>query len=140
MNDWIKSLHIITMVCWFAGLFYLPRLFVYHSTTKDQLGNDRFKIMESKLFYIIMNPAAIMTMASGIALLLMFQGFIFQQKWIWIKLALVAMLITYHCYCGYIIQLFAKDRNPYSEKFYRYFNEIPSVLLILIVVMAVIQP
>ncbi len=134
---WIKALHIIFMVTWFAGLFYLPRLFVYHSTATDAAGIERFKIMERKLFYGIMTPGAILTLIFGVWLWL---GYSFNGTWLHIKLALVIVLIAYHIYCGKLLMDFKHDRNKHSHTFYRWLNEFPVLILIAVVILAVVKP
>ena len=138
---WIKSLHVIFMVTWFAGLFYLPRLYVYHAMSNDQISNERFKIMERKLFYGIMTPGGILTVVFGLVLL---QGYAWaaygHMLWLHIKLALVVLLIIYHIYCGKLLLDFKHDRNQKSHVFYRWFNEFPVLLLIAIVILVFIRP
>ncbi len=134
---WIKALHIVFMVTWFAGLFYLPRLFVYHSTATDAAGIERFKIMERKLFYGIMTPGAILTLIFGVWLWL---GYGFNGTWLHIKLALVIVLIAYHIYCGKLLMNFKHDRNKHSHTFYRWLNEFPVLILIAVVILAVVKP
>lgn len=134
---WIKSFHIIFMVTWFAGLFYLPRLFVYHAMCTDEAGNDRFKIMERKLFYGIMTPGALLTIIFGMWLWL---GYGFTGAWLHAKLALVMVLIAYHIYCRKILLDFKHDRNQRSHVYYRWFNEIPVVILIAAVILVVVKP
>lgn len=134
---WVKSFHIIFMVTWFAGLFYLPRLFVYHAMTQDEAGNQRFKIMERKLFYGIMTPGGIVTVALGLWLWL---GYGFSGGWLHAKLALVTLLILYHGYCGKLLLDFKHDRNRHSHVFYRWFNEFPVVILIAVIVLVVVKP
>jgi putative membrane protein len=134
---WIKALHIVFMVTWFAGLFYLPRLFVYHSTATDAAGIERFKIMERKLFYGIMTPGAILTLIFGVWLWL---GYGFNGTWLHIKLALVIVLIAYHIYCGKLLMDFKHDRNKHSHTFYRWLNEFPVLILIAVVILAVVKP
>jgi putative membrane protein len=134
---WIKSFHLIFMVTWFAGLFYLPRLFVYHAMSEDQTGRERFKIMERKLFLGIMTPGAILTVLSGAWLWL---GYGFHGGWLAAKVALVAVLIAYHLYCGKLVLDFKRDRNRHGHRFYRYLNEVPVVLLIAIVLLVELQP
>ena len=138
---WVKAFHIIFMVVWFAGLFYLPRLFVYHSSSEDKLSRDRFKIMEHKLYYYIMTPGAVVTILLGLWLVSIY-GFeiIMQWHWLQVKLFSVAALIGYHYYCGLLLKDFANDNNQHSEKFYRLINEIPVLPLIVIIVMAVVRP
>lgn len=134
---WIKSLHIVFMVTWFAGLFYLPRLFVYHAMSEDPPSIERFKIMERKLYYGIMAPGAILTIAFGLWLWLAYG---FSGGWLNAKLALVALLIGYHLWCGKLLADFRRDRNTRSHVWYRWFNEIPVVFLIGIVVLVVVKP
>jgi putative membrane protein len=137
---WIKALHIIFMVTWFAGLFYLPRLFVYHADCRDETGHARFLVMERKLF-IIMTIGAILTAVFGIALL-------FINNWIsnlatgWLaaKLLLVGLLIGFHLYCGRILLEFRAGTARHSHVFYRWINEIPALLLVGIVLLAVAKP
>lgn len=138
---WFKALHLIFMVTWFAGLFYLPRLFVYHATTDDKISNDRFKIMERKLFYGIMTPGAIFTICFGIAMLIDYAWTSFgQDLWLQIKLALIVVLIAYHIMCGKFVADFKKDRNKHSHVFYRWFNEVPVLILFAIVILASVKP
>ena len=139
MYLWIKALHIISMVCWFAGIFYLPRLFVYHAETTDAAGRERFKVMERKLYRGIMMPSMIATLVFGFWLLSMAPGFM-KQGWMHAKLALVFLLIGYHHVCGAYVKRFAADNNTRSHKFYRVFNEIPVVLLIAIVILVEVMP
>lgn len=138
---WIKSLHVIFMTTWFAGLFYLPRLFVYHAMTEDEISNERFKIMERKLFYGIMTPGGILTIVFG---LIMLFGYAWQaysnMLWLHIKLGLVVILIVYHIYCGKLLKDFKHNRNTKSHVFYRWFNEFPVLLLIAIVILVIVRP
>ncbi len=134
---WIKSLHIIFMVTWFAGLFYLPRLFVYHAMSEDRPSLERFKIMERKLFYGIMTPGALLTLLSGAWLWL---GYGYHGGWLVAKLVLVAVLVAYHVYCGKLMLDFKRDRNRHGHVFYRWLNEFPVVLLVAIVLLVELQP
>jgi putative membrane protein len=134
---WIKSFHIIFMVTWFAGLFYLPRLFVYHAMSEDTASRERFKIMERKLFFGIMTPGAILTIVFGLWLWL---GYGFYGGWLYAKIALVAMLVVYHVYCGMLMIDFRQDRNHHSHVFYRWLNELPVVVLIAIILLVELQP
>jgi putative membrane protein len=134
---WIKSFHIIFMVTWFAGLFYLPRLFVYHAMSEDAPSRERFKVMERKLFFGIMTPGAVLTIGFGLWLWL---GYGFYGGWLHAKIALVAMLVAYHVYCGKLLLDFRRDRNRHGHVFYRWLNEIPVVLLIAIVLLVELQP
>ena len=134
---WIKSFHIIFMVTWFAGLFYLPRLFVYHAMSDDAPSRERFKIMERKLFYGIMTPGAVLTIAFGLWLWL---GYGFYGGWLHAKMALVAVLVVYHAYCGKLMVDFKHDRNRHGHVFYRVLNELPVILLIAIILLVELQP
>jgi putative membrane protein len=134
---WIKSFHIIFMVTWFAGLFYLPRLFVYHAMSEDRPSIERFKIMERKLFFGIMTPGAVLTLLSGAWLWL---GYGFHGGWLAAKLALVAVLVAYHLYCGRLMFDFKRDRNRHGHVFYRWLNEFPVVVLVAIVLLVELQP
>ena len=137
---WVKSLHIIFMVAWFAGLFYLPRLFVYHAQTTDTTSLERFKVMERKLYRGIMTPAAVLTTLLGIWLMIHYYPWILKQGWMHAKLLLVLLLWCYHLYCGHIRQVFARSQNTHSSKFYRWFNEIPTVILFATVILVVVKP
>ncbi|MGY1490520.1 protoporphyrinogen oxidase HemJ [Methylobacillus pratensis] len=134
---WIKAWHIVFMVTWFAGLFYLPRLFVYHAQTEDRTGSERFKIMERKLFFGIMTPGAVLTIAFGLWL---WQGYGFSGGWLHAKLTLVALLVAYHVYCGKLLFDFKHDRNRHGHVFYRWLNELPVLLLAAVVVLVVVKP
>ena len=135
---WIKSLHIIAMVTWFAGLFYLPRLFVYHSLATDQIGIERFKVMERKLYVGIMTPGAVLTIVFGLWLWL---GFGITGGWLHAKLALVAVLIVHHLWLGKLMRDLRDGRNPRSHTFYRWINEIPALpALVGIVLLVVLKP
>ena len=134
---WIKSAHIIFMVTWFAGLFYLPRLFVYHAMTADAPGIERFKVMERKLYYGIMTPGAVLTVAFGLWLWL---GYGITGGWLHAKITLVGLLILYHLYCGKLLKYFRHDRNRHSHKYYRWFNEVPVILLIAVILLVELKP
>jgi len=138
---WLKSLHLIFMVTWFAGLFYLPRLFVYHASSNDQISRDRFKIMERKLFYGIMTPGAIFTIGFGVAMLVDYAWASFgQDLWLHIKLALIVALVIYHIMCGKFVSDFKNDNNKHSHVYYRWFNEVPVLMLIAIIILASVKP
>lgn len=138
---WLKAFHLIFMVTWFAGLFYLPRLFVYHALSDDETSNDRFKIMERKLYYGIMTPGAILTVGFGIAMLVNYAWAGFgQELWLHIKLALIVVLIIYHLMCGKYVADFKNDNNKHSHVFYRWFNEAPVLILVAIILLASIKP
>jgi protoporphyrinogen IX oxidase len=134
---WVKSFHIIFVVAWFAGLFYLPRLFVYHAMTADLLGIERFKVMERKLYYGIMTPSAVLAVIFGLWLWL---GYGITGGWLHAKLVLVLMLIAYHLYCRRLLADFKHDRNRHGHVYYRWFNEIPVLILIAVVILVVVKP
>jgi protoporphyrinogen IX oxidase len=135
---WVKAFHIIFMVTWFAGLFYLPRLFVYHAMSEDPASRERFKVMERKLYFGIMAPGAIFTIALGLWLWLgWFRG---AGGWMHAKLALVILLIAYHLWCGRILKAFKHDRNTRSHVWFRWFNEFPVLILFGAVILVVVKP
>jgi len=138
---WIKAFHLITIITWFAGLFYLPRLYVYHAGCNDEISNERFKIMEHKLYYYITTPSGILAVGLGFWLIGIY-GFevIMQWTWLQLKLALVAVVIWFHWYCGHLLKVFAEDNNRRPERFYRMINEVPTIPMILIVILAVVKP
>ncbi len=138
---WLKALHLIFMVTWFAGLFYLPRLFVYHSMCGDQIGRERFKIMERKLFFGIMTPGMILTLLSGIWMLIDYAWELYATSgWLHVKLLLLLLLVIYHGFCGKWLYDFKLERNRHSHVFYRWINEIPVLFLFAIVLLAVLKP
>ena len=139
---WIKSLHIIAVVCWFAVLFYLPRLFVYHSmcSKRDTIGRERFKIMERKLLRAIGMPSMVATLVFGVWLAGYNWSYYQEQVWFWLKCVCVVILVIYHHICIYYWKQFCADNNKRSHTFYRWFNEFPVVLLIIIVLLVVIKP
>jgi putative membrane protein len=136
---WIKALHLIFMVTWFAGLFYLPRLFVYHAMAADAEGRERFKIMERKLFFGIMTPGGVLTLVLGFWLWSGVRESIV-GTWLYWKLALIAALVLYHIYCGKLLFDFKHDRNRHGHVFYRWLNEFPVIILIAVVILAVVRP
>lgn len=135
---WLKAFHIVSVVTWFAGLFYLPRLFVYHAAAQDEIGRERFKVMERRLF-VLMTIGAILTALFGLSMLMKAPGLI-EMRWLQTKFAFVALLLAYHIWCFRLVIAFRRDANRYSERWYRAFNEVPSLLLIAIVVLAVVKP
>ncbi|MCB1815996.1 MAG: protoporphyrinogen oxidase HemJ, partial [Candidatus Competibacteraceae bacterium] len=131
---WLKALHIISMVTWFAGLFYLPRLFVYHAMSEDQASIDRFKIMERKLYAGIMTPSMIATLLFGLWMLWDYAWAAYgNMGWLHVKLCLVGILVIYHLWCGRLLKTFKNDKNQRSHIWYRWFNEAPVIVLIAIV-------
>mgnify|MGYP006101023027 FL=1 len=133
---WYKSLHIIFMATWFAGLFYLPRLFVYHAMSDDETSLKRFETMERKLFWGIMTPGGVLTIIFGI-LLIQFHGL---PDWLKLKIFLVLLLVVYHLWCGSIMYSFKKRQNTHSHVWLRIFNEVPVLLLFLIIYLVVFKP
>lgn len=138
---WVKAFHIIFMVTWFAGLFYLPRLFVYHAMADDSVSRERFKIMERKLYFGIMTPGAVLTVVLGVWMLIDYAWEVHSRSgWLHAKLFLVALLIAYHAYCGKLVRDFKQDRNRHGHVFYRWLNEMPVLVLIAIVILVVVRP
>ena len=143
MNTYLilKSLHLIAIISWMAGLLYLPRIFVYHVENKqDQNMSNTFKIMEKKLYYYIMMPAMVIAWLFGLLLIFNIGLDQLTSKWLQIKLVLVLVLTFYHFFLGVCLRSFSLDNNTYSSKFYRIFNEVPTILLILIVFIVVFKP
>ncbi|HWA38969.1 MAG TPA: protoporphyrinogen oxidase HemJ [Burkholderiales bacterium] len=135
---WVKTFHIVFMVTWFAGLFYLPRLFVYHAMADDAASLERFKVMERKLFFGIMTPGAVLTIALGLWLWLgWFRG---AGGWLHAKMALVALLVGYHLWCYRLMRDLAAGRNRRSHVWFRWFNEVPVLILVATVVLVVLKP
>ena len=137
---WIKAFHIIFVVTWFAGLFYLPRLFVYHTLATDRTSIERFKIMERKLFWGIMTPSAFLAVVLGLVLFAGY-GLGANAGWMHAKLLLVAILIVHHAYLGILLRDFRLDRNRHGHIFFRWLNEIPAApVLFGAVILAVVKP
>lgn len=137
---WVKALHLIAMVCWFAGIFYLPRLFVYHAACEDEPGRERFKVMERKLYRGITTPSMIATLVFGVWLISYNPTGYLNQGWMHAKLLLIAILVAYHIYCGHLVKVFRDDQNTRSHVFYRWFNELPVFILVAVVILAVVKP
>ena len=134
---WIKAFHIIAVICWMAGIFYLPRLFVYHAMSEDEISKERFKVMERKLFNGIMQPSMLATLIFGIWLWI---GFGFAGGWLHAKITLVVLLLTYHFWCAKMIKKFERDEVRQGHVFFRFMNEAPVFLLIGIVILVVLKP
>lgn len=139
---WLKAFHIIFMVTWFAALFYLPRLFVYHAMldSDDELGEARMRTMERKLYRGIMTPGGVLTVLSGLTLMYAYGPIVAHWGWLHVKLVLVAALIAYHIWCGRLLRDFAHGRNRRGHIWYRWFNEAPTLLLVAIIILAVVRP
>jgi len=138
---WLKALHLIFMVTWFAGLFYLPRLFVYHAMSEDQIGRERFKVMERKLYFGIMTPGMILTFVFGVWMLFDYAWTLYSTSaWLHIKFLLLALMVVYHVYCGKWLLDFKNERNRHTHVFFRWINEIPVLFLFAIILLAVLKP
>ena len=137
---WIKAFHVVSMVCWFAGLFYLPRLFVYHAMSADSLSQERFVVMERKLYRGIMWPSLIATWALGIWLVALGWDYYRTQNWLLIKVFLVIALTYYHLWCGSIRLKMTTDASYKSHVWFRWFNEAPVIGLIAICILVIVKP
>jgi putative membrane protein len=137
---WIKAFHIVFMVSWFAGLFYLPRIFVYHAGHPSGPVHEQFCVMERKLYRFIMTPAMVLTVALGLWLTGLEWAYLKGAAWFWAKLALVAALVVYHLHAGSVVAAFARGANTRSHRFYRLYNEAPTLVLIAVVILVVIRP
>ena len=135
---WLKAFHVVFVVTWFAGLFYLPRLFVYHAGTEDRLSLDRFVVMERRLF-AIMSIGAVLAALFGIAMIALAPAYL-EMRWLHAKLTLVVLLIAYHLSCYRLMVALRTGGNTHSQRWYRWFNELPALLLVAIVVLAVVKP
>jgi protoporphyrinogen IX oxidase len=135
---WLKAFHVVFVVTWFAGLFYLPRLFVYHVATADTPGRERFATMERRLF-AIMSIGALGTLAFGVAMIVAAPAYL-ALPWLRAKLVLVLLLIGYHAWCRRLMQALRAGSGQHSQRWYRLFNELPAVLLVAIVILAVVKP
>ena len=135
---WLKAIHVIAVVTWFAGLFYLPRLYVYHADAEDSISTQRFELMERRLF-TIMTIGAAASIFFGLTMLIVSPAYM-EMRWLQVKLLFVALVIAYHAYCYKLMRDFAAQRNTRSSKWFRGFNELPSLLLIAIVILAVVKP
>lgn len=141
---WLKAFHVVAVVAWFAGIFYLPRLFVYHAMAAeegDRRGVERFKIMERKLYRAIMTPSAVLATGLGLAMLHVHGlAFVKLSHWLHAKLFLVALLIAYHVWMGVLVKAFARDENQRKHRFFRIINELPVLILIGVVVLVIVKP
>ena len=135
---WLKALHVVFVVTWFAGLFYLPRLFVYHVSATDEISRARFVVMERRLFAMT-TVGGVFTLLFGILMITMAPGYL-QQGWLHVKLTLVLLVIAYQIWCLLLLRALRDGRNRHSERWYRLFNEVPGLLLIAIVILAVVKP
>ena len=142
MNSYLlfKSLHLIAVVSWMAGLLYLPRIFVYHSENSNEIITTVFKTMERKLFYYIMTPAMVLSWLFGLALLHELGLNQLVNLWLQLKLILVILITIYHFYLGHLLYKFKLNQNEKTSKFYRFINEIPTLLLVFIIFIVVFKP
>ncbi len=136
---WLKALHIIFVVCWFAGLFYLPRIFVYYAASEHASTRAQLAIMARRLYRFV-TPFMVIAIALGLAMLSTNPEYYLQAKWMWVKLAGVAFLVVYHFQCGRYVVLINTEQDTHSHNFYRFFNEVPVIFLFLIVILAVLKP
>ena len=136
---WIKALHVFFMVAWMSGLFYLPRLIVYHAQTDVQAVKDQFKIMERRLWYFV-TPFALLTLVLGVWLISLYgKEWFWAAKWLHYKLTLVTVLYAYHCYLFILVRKFSKDENTHSPRFYRFLNEAPVLVVLAVIVLAIVK-
>jgi protoporphyrinogen IX oxidase len=135
---WLKAFHVVFVIAWFAGIFYLPRVFVYHAETADEIGNARFKVMERRLF-AMMTFGAVLALGFGASMIVAAPGLL-QAGWLHAKLTLVLLVLAYHGWCYKIVLAFRADQNRKSSRWFRVFNEIPLLMLIAIVILAVVKP
>lgn len=137
---WIKAFHIIAVITWFSGLFYLPRLFVYHAMSEDQLSRDRFVIMEHKLFWAITTPSAVVAVSLGSILLIGNWDYYMAWWWMHVKLSLVVLLLIHHFFCWRFMRQLRDGTCTRSHKFFRMFNELPVPILVGVVILIVVKP
>ncbi len=140
MFAWVEALHVISVICWFAAIFYLPRLFVYHAMAEDAISRERFKVMERKLYRGIGTPSMIATLVFGGWLFALSPEYFLRAGWFQAKMALVLLLVIYHHLCLYYMKQFRRDANTRSHVFYRWFNEMPVFMLVGIVILVIVKP
>ena len=136
---WLKAFHTIFVVCWFAGLFYLPRLFVNHAMVTDRATIEQFKVMERKLYRFV-TPFMVLSVGLGLWMLVLQPAFYFSQGWMHVKLALVALLVVYHFWCGRLLRELRDDVSTHSHRFFRVFNELPVLILFAVVILVIVRP
>jgi len=140
MYKWVLAFNIIAVICWFAALFYLPRLFVYHAMSEDSISIERFKVMQRKLYRGIANPAMLATVILGLWLVSMAPAAYLSETWFQVKAGLVVLLIAYHYMCLSHMKNLAVDRNEKTHVYFRVFNEVPVIFLVAIVILVVVKP
>ncbi|MBU1425443.1 MAG: CopD family protein [Gammaproteobacteria bacterium] len=136
---WLKAFHIFFVVSWFAGLFYLPRIFVNHAMTEEPAVRERLKLMERKLYKFV-TPIGALAVITGLWLWFAYADLLAIGGWIYVKTALVAGLVAYHLYCGHLVKVFAEDRNIRNHVWFRFFNEVPVLVLIAVTILVVVKP
>ena len=138
-GDWLKAFHVIFVVCWFACLFYLPRLFINHVIAEEQVTKDRLYIMQRKLLRFSI-PFAVLTVATGLLLFIAYSSYYLSAKWFYLKVLLVGTLIVYHIICGFMVSQFSQNKNRFGHVFYRWFNEYPTIVLFAAVILVEVRP
>lgn len=137
---WLKAFHVFFMIAWMAGIFYLPRLFVYHAQTDEQVVKDQFKVMERRLWLFI-TPFALLTLILGIALIYVYgSAWLAASGWLHAKLVIIVLFYIYHMYLWHLVKVFARDENTRSPRFFRFLNEVPVLALLAIVILAILKP
>ena len=136
---WLKALHIIFVVCWFAGIFYLPRIMVYYAASEHEPTRRQLAIMSRKLYRFV-TPLAALAIVFGLSMIAMNLDYYLRATWLWVKLGAVGVLIVYHFYCGRLVKALQEDRDAHSHVYFRVFNEIPVLFLFLIVILVVLKP
>ncbi len=136
---WLKAFHIIFVICWFAGIFYLPRILVYYAASEDQQTRRQLAVMARKLYRFV-TPFMLLTIAFGLALAAQNLDYYLNAPWLWLKFLLVALLVGYHLQCGYYVRAVNRDSDDHSHVYYRFFNEVPVIFLFAIVILAVLKP
>jgi putative membrane protein len=136
---WLKAFHIIAVICWFAGIFYLPRIMVYYASSKTEDTRRQLAVMAGKLYRFI-TPIAAIAIVLGFALILQNTDYYLQAKWLWLKLVAVVLLCIYHYYCGRLVKDLESDSDDHTHVYFRIFNEVPVIFLVLIVILAVLKP
>jgi putative membrane protein len=136
---WLKALHLMAVICWFAGIFYLPRIMVYYAASEHPETRQQLAVMAGKLYRFV-TPIAVVAVGAGLALISLNPDYYFSAAWLWLKLALVAALIVYHTYCGRLVRALAADKDDHTHVYFRVFNEVPVIFLVLIVLLAVLKP
>ena len=139
MYQWVLAFHVIAVICWFAALFYLPRLFVYHAMSEDEISIERFKVMQRKLYRGIANPSMIATIIFGLWLVTLVPAYL-NEIWFQLKAGLVLLLVGYHHMCLSHMKRLAEDRNDKTHVYFRVFNEVPVLILVGIVILVVVKP